>query len=86
MNARKRGESSRALEAFEEFIRDYPRSPLAQDAYIERFRILAESGERISAARAARAYLRSFPQGFGHDEAAALDEGTERDAAAPRVR
>ncbi len=72
MSARKRGGSADALDALEQFVRSYPHSPLAQDAYVERFRILSEAGDRAAAARAARAYLTLFPRGFAREEADSL--------------
>jgi hypothetical protein len=72
MTARRRGEASEALRALDDFLRRYPQSPLAQDAHVERFRTLAETGDRLAAAGAARAYLLLYPRGFAREEATAL--------------
>jgi hypothetical protein len=72
MTARRRGDRDRALQVLEQLIAKYPRSPLAQDACVERFRILAQGGDREAAARAARAYLASYAQGFATVEAQRL--------------
>jgi hypothetical protein len=72
MNARRSGDAAEALRALDEFIGAYPQSPLVQDAYVARFRTLAETRDRAAAVRAARAYLAVFPRGFAREEAAGL--------------
>jgi hypothetical protein len=72
MTARRGGMTTEALRALDEFIRLYPRAPLAQDARVEHFRTLAEQRDREAAARAAREYLTLYPDGFARDEARAL--------------
>jgi hypothetical protein len=71
MDAREH-DPARAARLLEDFIRRYPASPLTQDAYVERFRTLAQQGDRAAASRAARAYLTLYRGGFARDEARAL--------------
>jgi hypothetical protein len=72
MSARDHGDSSAAIGLLEDFIQRYPRAPLAEDAYVERFRVLAEMGKHAAAARAARSYLALYPAGFAGAEARQL--------------
>jgi hypothetical protein len=72
MTARRGGQRDRSLGLLEQLIQKYPRSSLAQDAHVERFRILAEEGDGEAAARAARAYLAFYPRGFAAEEAQRL--------------
>jgi FecR protein len=72
MRARDHGDGSGALGLLEDFIQRYPGAPLAQDAYVERFRVLAEMGKHAAAARAARSYLALYPTGFAGVEARQL--------------
>jgi ferric-dicitrate binding protein FerR (iron transport regulator) len=72
MSARDHGDSSGAIGLLEDFIQRYPGAPLAQDAYVERFRVLAEMGKHAAAARAARSYLALYPNGFAGVEARQL--------------
>ncbi|MDP9000385.1 MAG: FecR family protein [Myxococcota bacterium] len=69
MNLRDQGDRSAEVRLLSDFIRRYPASPLVEDAYIERFRALAQIGDHAAAARAARAYLALYQQGFARDEA-----------------
>ena len=70
--ARERGDLESAVRTLDIFVRRYPSSPLAQDAYVERFRALARMGEPVAATRAARGYLTLYPNGFAREEARAL--------------
>jgi outer membrane protein assembly factor BamD (BamD/ComL family) len=72
MRARERGERAEAVRMLEDFVRRYPASPLAQDAYVERFRAAAQLGDSAGAARAAREYLARYRDGFAREEARAL--------------
>jgi TolA-binding protein len=72
MDAREQGDPARAARLLDDFVRRYPASPLTQDAYVERFRTLAQLGDRPAASRAARAYLALYRSGFARDEARAL--------------
>jgi outer membrane protein assembly factor BamD (BamD/ComL family) len=56
----------------EVFVSRYPRSPLTQNAYVERFRALAKLGQHARAARAAQRYLADYPKGFAREEAQEL--------------
>jgi len=58
-----------ALARIDELLQRYPRSPLGQNAQVERFRVLAKMGQTAQAAQAARRYLADYPQGFARDEA-----------------
>jgi hypothetical protein len=78
MNARERGDSLAAVRLLDDFVRRYPASPLAPDAYVERFRTLAQIGDRQGAARAARSYLSMYASGFARDEARALALAPDR--------
>jgi hypothetical protein len=78
MNLRERGDPLGAVRILEDFVHRYPASPLAQDAYVERFRTLAQIGDRDGAARAARSYLTMYRNGFARDEARTLVIDPER--------
>lgn len=69
--ARRRGESVRAIERYEELARKYPASALAESALVERMRLLAMRDEHAGA-EAARDYLVRYPHGFARDEATRL--------------
>lgn len=69
--ARRRGDSLRAIERYEELTRKYPASALAESALVERMRLLAMRDEHAGA-DAARDYLVRYPHGFARDEAARL--------------
>jgi outer membrane protein assembly factor BamD (BamD/ComL family) len=63
------GDVNRALVDLEALQRDFPRSPLVQNARVEHFRLLHESGNKARAAREARRYLSDYPNGFARAEA-----------------
>ena len=77
MNARDRGDRSLSIALLDEFCRRYPASPLTQDAYVARFRVLSDGGDRGAAAQAARAYLTRYGSGFAEQEARALAFGSD---------
>jgi hypothetical protein len=77
MRARELGNGSEAVRLLDDFVRRYPASPLAQDAYVERFRTAAQLGDATGAARAAREYLARYRDGFAREEARALALGAE---------
>jgi hypothetical protein len=79
MSARDRGDRPRAVALLEEFCRRYPMSPLTQDAYVARFRVLSQAGDRAAATKAARSYLARYGDGFAAEEARALALGSDRD-------
>lgn len=66
------GDLSHALASLANLIQGYPRSPLAQSARVERFRLLQQSGNAGAAAQAARRYLSEYPNGFARAEARRL--------------
>jgi FecR protein len=70
--ARIEGRNGAALEGFDTLSRRFPRSELAQNARVEKFRLLASSGRGPEARRAAASYLGSYPNGFARAEAQAL--------------
>jgi len=75
MNARDHGDRARAGALLEEFVRRYPSSPLTQDAYVARFRVLTQAGDHAGAALAARSYLALYGNGFAAEEARAVAFG-----------
>jgi hypothetical protein len=78
MNARDRGDPIRAIVLLNDFVHRYPSCPLTQDAYVARFRLLAQNGDRAAAASAARGYLSLYPNGVAAEEARALESGLPR--------
>ncbi|HEY1536371.1 MAG TPA: hypothetical protein VGF76_20265, partial [Polyangiaceae bacterium] len=66
------GELSPALTDLATLIERYPGSPLAQNARVERFRLLQQSGNGSAAAQEARRYLSEYPNGFARSEARRL--------------
>ena len=75
MHARDLGDRARAAALLDELVRRYPASPLTQDAYVARFRMLSQSGDHLGAARAARSYLDLYAGGFAAEEARAVAFG-----------
>jgi ferric-dicitrate binding protein FerR (iron transport regulator) len=69
--ARRRGDDTAALAAYDRLRAQYPQSPLSETADTERMRLLAASNPRRGA-EAARAYLARYPRGFARAEAAAI--------------
>lgn len=68
---RRQGDVSGALRAYQEFIRRFPRSPLAENAAAERMRLLAMNHDP-RARDEARGYLSRYPRGFAAKEAREL--------------
>jgi ferric-dicitrate binding protein FerR (iron transport regulator) len=66
------GELSLALADLATLIERYPGSPLAQNARVDRFRLLQQSGKGSAAAQEARRYLSEYPNGFARSEARRL--------------
>ena len=66
------GELSLALADLAALIERYPGSPLAQNARVERFRLLQQGGSGSAAAQEARRYLSEYPNGFARGEAQRL--------------
>jgi len=66
---RRQGDVSGALRAYQELLNRFPGSPLAENAMVERMRVLDGS----AAARAeAKRYLARYPRGFAAEEARKL--------------
>jgi ferric-dicitrate binding protein FerR (iron transport regulator) len=69
MALKKHGDAEGAIAAFTALLRSHPRIPLAQEARVERMRVLRSSGRHRDAAREARSYLTEFENGFAREEA-----------------
>lgn len=68
---RRQGDVSGALRAYEELWTRFPRSALAENALVERMRLLAHLGDSAKVAEAKR-YLARYPKGFAVKEARGL--------------
>lgn len=75
MAAKRRGDPAAALAGFDRFLARYPRSPLAENAAVERMRLLRRD-DPVRAAQAARDYLARYPNGFARVEAEAVAAGS----------
>lgn len=71
---RRQGDVSGALRAYQELLNRFPRSALAENALVERMRLLASTGAPSAAAEAKR-YLARYPGGFAVKEAQQLAVG-----------
>lgn len=69
VEARNRGDASRAAELFGELLTTYPQSPLREVAQVERFRSLSRAGQAARAAAEARRYLAEHADGIARAEA-----------------
>lgn len=69
VDARNRGDDEQALKNFDALLGKFPKSALAQEARVERFRALKRLGKNREAAQAARRYLMDHTNGFAKDEA-----------------
>jgi hypothetical protein len=65
---RESGDFDGAVGAFDHLIAKYPASPLAENAFAERMKILA-SANPPRALQAAREYLTKYPQGYAREDA-----------------
>lgn len=65
---RRQGDVGGALRAYEELWARFPRSALAENALVERMRLLASLGDPAKVAEAKR-YLARYPKGFAVNEA-----------------
>jgi ferric-dicitrate binding protein FerR (iron transport regulator) len=72
LDARRKGEEARAVEQLSMLLARYPRSPLAQEARVEKFRALEKMGRHEKAVAEAKRYLVEFPAGFAAEEAKSL--------------
>jgi ferric-dicitrate binding protein FerR (iron transport regulator) len=68
---RRQGDVSGALRAYQELLSRFPRSALAENALVERMRLLASTGNPAATAEAKR-YLARYPAGFAFKEARQL--------------
>jgi hypothetical protein len=69
VDARNSGDDAGAVRRFDQLLATYPKSALAQEAKVERFRALKRMGRSRDAAREARRYLIDHGNGFAEDEA-----------------
>ena len=74
MVARRRGNVPLALERMERFLERYPASSLAENAAVERMRLL-RAIDPAKATAAARQYLLRYPNGFARADAEAILAG-----------
>ncbi len=72
MSASARGDFASAVSELNELHRRYPASGLDQERRVQLFRALEHSGDSAGAAREARRYLASYPEGYAHEEAKKL--------------
>lgn len=72
--ARQRGDTERALESYDQLIGTYPNSALAENAIVDRMRLLRGTDPE-GARREARRYLERYPNGFARSEAVRLLRG-----------
>ena len=68
---RRQGDASGALRVYQELLTRFPRSALAENALVERMRLLVSLGDPAKASEAKR-YLARYPRGFAVKEAQAL--------------
>jgi ferric-dicitrate binding protein FerR (iron transport regulator) len=68
---RRQGDVSGALRAYQELLTRFPRSALAENALVERMRLLASTGDPAKVGEAKR-YLARYPHGFAIKEAREL--------------
>jgi hypothetical protein len=73
--ASKAGDHAGAVSTLDDLLRRFPRTALAQEAHVERFRALARGGDAAAASREARLYLALYPDGFAREEARGLAVG-----------
>jgi hypothetical protein len=79
MSARRRGDLRTALSGFEAYLVQFPGGELAENATVQRMRILARL-DSVRATEAAHDYLARYPHGFARDEAEALAAPKEASA------
>jgi ferric-dicitrate binding protein FerR (iron transport regulator) len=72
--AKRRGDVSDAIDAFDVFLARYPASPLAESAAVERMRLLRAVAPS-KAKGAASDYLARYPNGFARSEARTMARG-----------
>jgi outer membrane protein assembly factor BamD (BamD/ComL family) len=72
LDARNAGDDVGAARLLGKLLVQFPRSPLAHDARVARFRALRRSGNLELAALEARRYLKEYPNGSASGEARRL--------------
>lgn len=77
LDARRGGNNGRCLALLDELLSRYPRSPLVQEARVERFRTLERMGQHAAAVADARRYLADYANGFARDEAKTIVFGSK---------
>jgi hypothetical protein len=77
MIIKRRGDTAAAIAAFDRFLALHPTSYLAENAAVERMKLLARV-DHAAARAAARQYLQKYPSGFACDDARALVAGNGR--------
>jgi ferric-dicitrate binding protein FerR (iron transport regulator) len=70
---RRQGDVAGALRAYQDLIAQFPTSPLAENAMVERMRLLSAT-QHSRAKEEARRYLRHYPGGFALEEARRLTD------------
>jgi hypothetical protein len=75
MRARRSGKLPLALDKMDRFLETYPASHLAENAAVERMRLL-RTIDPTKAATAARQYIQRYPAGFARADAEAIVAGT----------
>jgi hypothetical protein len=73
VRAQREGDTGAALSAYASLLQRYPASPLAENALVERMRLLAS--KPTEARREAARYLARYPKGFARAEAERLMAG-----------
>jgi hypothetical protein len=73
LRAKQRGDGAAALARYAEFLREFPDSPLAENALVQRMRLLGERDRGLARVEAER-YLQRYPHGFAEREARELAE------------
>jgi outer membrane protein assembly factor BamD (BamD/ComL family) len=72
LSSSRSGDDELAVNLHDSLIARYPRSPLAQNAELERLRALSRLGDVSATRSAARRYLARYPDGMGAEEARRL--------------
>jgi hypothetical protein len=73
--SKRRGANAEAIATFERFLAKYPVSPLAENASVERLKLLAMT-DPARAKAAAHDYLTRYPHGYARDDAERIAQGS----------
>jgi hypothetical protein len=68
VHAKRRGQGTQAVRIFERLTREYPSSPLAESAVVQRMKLLSVI-DSVAARQAAGEYLAHYPTGFARVDA-----------------